>query len=193
MRQSARRVPSGAPITVPGKRQHLATCFRMARGLRLVRHSTSSGTWLSAVCSSYFIPPGSTRASWQGGDPLTPRALEKRSQRSREAGLPGSPGGEWPWGREMPGAGARRGFPKQVQVHGGAQDTGFGGGERAEAPTGIRPGGKHPLPTPRCPPLTLFPLLPEPEGPAATTHDRVPLSGLRTPTSDSARQPELAS
>lgn len=67
----------------------------------------------------------------------------------------------------------------------------FGEGKSAQAWTGIRLGEKIPLQTQRSPPLKLFPLLPEPEGPTATT--RLSLRGRNVPTSDSAQQPELTS
>lgn len=97
----------------------------------------------------------------------------------------------------MPEAGAYKGLPNQTgpssrrgSVVREAQGREPGGGERAEAGTGARLGEQarrrlhDPLPASEV-------LLPEPEGPAATTRDS--LTGRRVPTSDSAGQPELTS
>lgn len=165
----------------------------------LTLSSLASGYLLSTL--NIFGPPGSIRAWRQEGRPTHPvHVLQKGSHRYCEpSSIPAfSRRGMAEWKRRQ--SWGSSGVPKSDRVEVHEREGQWSGKHRTRNLEKIRMQRpelafdyerKSSLQTRRSPPLKLFPFLPEPEGPAATTNDS--LTGQRAPTSESARQPELAS
>lgn len=167
-------------------------------GSRTPSNAVSPGIWLAAVHSVHCYPSGFHKDLAA----REPHPLGARSRKRKSRVMPGRHPGLSQGGTAKSGSRARswrtEGLPNQTgskfpERVGGQESAGQGTGRRRECRgRNWRSAGRtHPVQTPRLPPRKRCALLPEPEGPAATTRDN--LTSQRVPTSDSVGKPEITS